>query len=177
MKDKVQGCFLGLAVGDALGVPVEFRSREFLGQNPVRQMLGYGAWNQPPGTWSDDSSMTFCLAESLVEAYNLQDVASRFVRWYKEGYWGAHHKLFDIGGTTRLALARVAAGEDPMVSGEYGEESNGNGSLMRIAPASLYFSDLPAKAFFDKIKEVSSVTHAHFRSVFSCFIFSMYLKE
>jgi ADP-ribosyl-[dinitrogen reductase] hydrolase len=177
MIEKLKGCFLGLAVGDALGVPVEFRSREYLGDKPVQEMIGYGAWNQPPGTWSDDSSLTFCLAESLVASYDLHDIASKFVRWYKEGYWGAHYKLFDIGGTTRLALARVAAGEDPMFSGEYGEDSNGNGSLMRIAPAALYFSNLPIENFYQRIKEVSTVTHAHFRSVFSCFIFSMYLKE
>src|SRR5688572_8171418 len=98
MIEKVKACFLGLAVGDALGVPVEFRSRGFLKENPVREMLGYGSWNQPPGTWSDDSSMTFCLAQSLITKYDLQNIAARFVRWYKEGYWGAHHKLFDIGG-------------------------------------------------------------------------------
>lgn len=177
MVNKVKGCFLGLAVGDALGVPVEFRRREFLKENPVLEMTGFGAWNQPPGTWSDDSSMTFCLAESLVTAYDLHDIASNFVRWYKDGYWGAHHKLFDIGGTTRLSLARVAAGEDPMFSGEYGEESNGNGSLMRIAPAALYFSNHPKEDFYQRIKEISNITHAHFRSVFSCFIFSMYLKR
>lgn len=174
---NVKGCFLGLAVGDALGVPLEFRRREFLRDNPVRQMTGYGAWNQPPGTWSDDSSMTFCLAESLTMGYNLNDMASRFVRWYNEGYWGAHHKLFDIGGTTRLSLARVAAGEDPAFSGEYGEESNGNGSLMRIAPAALFFNNMPTHDFFKRISEISAVTHAHFRSIFSCFIFSLYVKE
>ena len=177
MIEKIKGCFMGLATGDALGVPVEFRSRAFLREYAVTTMTGYGAWNQPPGTWSDDSSLTFCLAESLVGGYDLGDIAARFVRWYKSGYWGAHHKLFDIGGTTRLSLERLHNGEDPRFSGEFGEESNGNGSLMRIAPASLYFRNLADRDLYDRIKEVSSITHAHFRSIFSCFIFSKFLIE
>ena len=56
--------FFGFAVGDALGVPVEFKSRDYLKNAPVEEMIGYGTWNQPPGTWSDDSSLAFCLAES-----------------------------------------------------------------------------------------------------------------
>ena len=66
--------FLGLALGDALGVPVEFKSREALKKNPVKSMLGYGTYNQKEGTWSDDSSLTFCLAESLLNGYNLKDI-------------------------------------------------------------------------------------------------------
>ena len=177
MIEKIKGCFLGLAVGDALGVPVEFRDRSYFKTQPVSGMLGYGTWNQPPGTWSDDSSMSFCLAESLVSNYDLKDIGSTFVRWYQEGYWGARLKLFDIGGTTRCALARIAGGEDPLFSGEFGEESNGNGSLMRIAPGALYFSEIPDKELYDRVKEISAITHAHFRSVFSCFIFSKFVIQ
>lgn len=64
MKPVLDG-FLGVAVGDALGVPAEFNSRQYLAENPITDMVGYGTHNQPPGTWSDDSSLTFCLAESL----------------------------------------------------------------------------------------------------------------
>lgn len=177
MIEKISGCFLGLAVADALGVPVEFRSREYLANNPVKTMIGYGAWNQPPGTWSDDSSLTFCLAESLIAGYSIPDIAARFVRWYKEGYWGAHHKLFDIGGTTRNALSRIALGEDPYFSGDLEEESNGNGSLMRIVPAALYFHNLPDMELYQRIKEISAITHGHFRSVFSCFVFAKFVQQ
>ncbi len=58
---------LGLAVGDALGVPVEFYSRELLQENPVTEMRAFGTHNQPSGTWSDDTSLALCLAESLTE--------------------------------------------------------------------------------------------------------------
>jgi ADP-ribosyl-[dinitrogen reductase] hydrolase len=175
--ENIKGCFFGFAVGDALGVPVEFRDRSFLKNQPVKDMMGYGTWNQPPGTWSDDSSLAFCLAESLVNGYNLEDIGKKFVSWYSNGYWGAHHKLFDIGGTTRMALARIRDGGNPRFAGELDEDSNGNGSLMRIAPASLYFFNEPDDILYERIKEISSMTHGHFRSVFSCFIFSKYLIE
>ena len=74
-KDKVIGGLLGLCIGDALGVPVEFQSREKLKRNPVKDMMGYGTHNQPPGTGSDDSSLAFCLAESLCTGFDLQDIA------------------------------------------------------------------------------------------------------
>ena len=177
LLEKILGCFLGLAAGDALGVPVEFRPRQDMRVLPIEGMSGYGTWNQPPGTWSDDSSMTFCLAESLVNGYNLHDIAARFLRWYREGYWGAHHKVFDIGGTTRRALARLGQGKHPLSSGDKDEESNGNGSLMRIVPAALYFCRLPDLGFYLGIREVSGITHAHFRSVFSCYLFSELVRE
>jgi len=177
ITDKVKGCFLGLAVGDALGVPVEFKSRESLAENPVTDMRGFGVWNQPPGTWSDDSSLSFCLAESLTQGYDPINIGLKFSNWVTKGYWGAHGKLFDIGGTTRMALNRIQMGLDPRFAGETGENSNGNGSLMRIAPASLYFSRETEDVLYERIKEVSSMTHAHFRSVFSCFIFTRFLIE
>jgi ADP-ribosyl-[dinitrogen reductase] hydrolase len=170
--ENIESCFLGLAIGDALGVPVEFRNRNILKTNPVTKMTGYGAWNQPPGTWSDDSSMAFCLAESLTKGYDIHDIGKSFVRWMKEGYWGAHGKVFDIGGTTRIALQRVFEGEDPLYSGEFEEDSNGNGSLMRIMPSSLYFFEADNDILLERMREISGITHRHFRSVLSCFIFS-----
>ena len=71
MKSKqVHAAFIGLAVGDALGVSVEFQSREYLRLNPISEMMGFGTHNQPAGTWSDDSSLAFCLADSLCTSYN-----------------------------------------------------------------------------------------------------------
>lgn len=64
--ERIKAAILGMAIGDALGVPVEFKSRSFLKANPITDMIGYGTYNQPPGTWSDDSSLTFCLMQSLL---------------------------------------------------------------------------------------------------------------
>lgn len=180
MKSRIEnivGCFLGLAVGDALGVPVEFKSRAYLKANPVKEMMGYGVWDQPSGTWSDDSSLAFCLAESLLNGYDLDDIAQKSAQWMRAGYWSAHGDVFDIGGTTRVALDRILLGEDARFSGETEERSNGNGSLMKIAPASLYFANQRDEELYTSIKAISSITHAHFRSVFGCFIFSIYISE
>lgn len=175
MKKQVEAAFLGQAIGDALGVPVEFKSREYLKKNPVKDYLGFLCWNQPPGTFSDDSSMMFCTAESLCVGLDINDMAIKFVNWYQKGFWGAHHKLFDIGGTTRRSLDRIIKGEDPKFSGEFFPENNGNGSLMRILPLVFFLKDeTDIKKRYIAIKEVSSITHAHFRAVFSCFIFVEY---
>ena len=178
MENKIESGLFGLAIGDALGVPVEFKSREYLNQNPVVDMMGYMCWHQPPGTFSDDSSLAFCTAESLCKGFDIEDMAITFVKWIQEGYWGAHHKVFDIGGTTRHSLARVAKGESARNSGNIFEEDNGNGSLMRILPLVFYLqNEKDIEIVYKKVKTVSSITHAHFRSVFACFIYVVYCLE
>ncbi len=171
MIEKIKATCFGFAIGDAMGVPVEFKSRENLQSSPITGMTGNGSWNQPLGTWSDDSSLAFCLAESLTKGYDLNDIAQNFRNWKHHGYWGAHHKVFDIGGATRFAIDRLAKGCSPLLSGGMMEEDNGNGSLMRIMPLLFIIKDLQVAERYKKIKEVSAITHAHFRSVFACFIY------
>jgi ADP-ribosyl-[dinitrogen reductase] hydrolase len=171
MIDKIKGALFGMAVGDAVGVPVEFKLRNDLKIDPVTTMTGYGTWNQPPGTWSDDSSLAFCLAESLTKGYNLDNIGANFVDWYDHGYWGALHKTFDVGGTTRNAIVRMMNGISPEVSGGTQENENGNGSLMRILPLIFTIRNMDIEERYKKIKEVSSITHAHLRSVLGCFIY------
>lgn len=171
IEERVLGGFYGAAIGDALGVPVEFKKRDFLKENPVQDLMGYGCWKQPLGTFSDDSSMLFCTAQSLLKGYDLKDIAANFVKWYQEGYWGAHDEVFDIGRTTRRSLNRIMKGVHPKFSGDFEEENNGNGSLMRILPMVFFLkNETNIQARYEYVKEVSSITHAHFRSVFSCFI-------
>lgn len=178
MKNKIESGLFGLAIGDALGVPVEFKSREKLKQNPVVDMMGFMSWNQPPGTFSDDSSLAFCTAESLCKGFDIEDMAITFVKWMQEGYWGAHNKVFDIGGTTKHSLARVAKGESARNSGNFFDEDNGNGSLMRILPLVFYLQkENDIEGIYQKVKAVSSITHAHFRSGFACFIYVVYCLE
>ncbi|TCI95065.1 ADP-ribosylglycohydrolase family protein [Tenacibaculum sp. M341] len=172
LENKIKEAFFGQAIGDALGVPVEFKSREYLKENPVDDYLAFMCWNQPAGTFSDDSSMMFCTAESLSKKYDIEDIGKTFVKWYTEGYWGAHDEVFDIGGTTRRSLRRIIEGEKAKFSGEFFPENNGNGSLMRILPLVFFlYKEKDINIRFQTIKEVSSITHAHLRSVVSCFIF------
>jgi ADP-ribosylglycohydrolase len=77
---NIKSALFGIAVGDALGVPVEFKSREELIRNPVKRMLGFGTYDVPEGTWSDDSSLSFCLAEALTQEYQLSSIINKFVK-------------------------------------------------------------------------------------------------
>ena len=149
---------LGLSVGDALGVPAEFKSRETLKKNPITGMTGYGTHNQPPGTWSDDSSLAFCLAESLCEGYNLKDIADRFIKWYDKAYWTPHGEVFDIGIATRKAIQRLKEGIDPRLAGGNTEYDNGNGSLMRIMPLLVLTDYSTTTEAYRLTEEVSSIT-------------------
>lgn len=161
----------GVAVGDALGVPVEFKDRAYLKQNPITEMIGYGTYDQPKGTWSDDSSLTFCLAESINEGLDLQKLANKFVSWKDDNYWTPHGWVFDIGIATRIAIEKLAIGEKPELAGGLRENDNGNGSLMRILPLLIHIKDKPIKERFAITKQVSSLTHAHIRSVIACFYY------
>ena len=172
-----KAALFGVAVGDALGVPVEFSSRSERQSNPVTEMIGYGTYNQPPGTWSDDSSMTFCLAEALTKPFDLNIIAQNFVAWIDEGYWTAHNEVFDVGIATYEAISYLRKGVRPEMSGGAGELSNGNGSLMRILPLIFYIKDKPLKERFEIIRDVSSITHRHIRSVVACFYYLEFTRH
>ena len=172
-----RAALLGLAVGDALGVPVEFAPRAARRQDPVTGMRAYGTHQQPAGTWSDDSSLTFCLAETLARpggrsgAPDLADFAQRSINWLDSAYWTAHDNVFDVGIATADAIRQLRNGKSPLASGGTAENSNGNGSLMRILPLCFHLLDQPIAERFRITSAVSGVTHAHPRSVLGCFIY------
>lgn len=170
-REHVYGALFGVAIGDALGVPAEFKSRASLQLDPIKGFVGYGSHNQPPGTFSDDTSLTFCLAASLCNGYNLYDIGNRFVDWYRKGYWTAGGNVFDIGMTTSSAIARLQNGTQPALAGDFEEGANGNGSLMRILPLVFYVRKLEVLTRFQYVKAVSSLTHGHIRSVLACFYY------
>lgn len=170
-KSAILSGLMGICVGDALGVPVEFSSRQERLKNPITTMSGYGTYRQPPGTWSDDSSLMLCLADSLRQGYNLKAIADSFKRWRYQQEWTPHGEVFDIGGTTNQAIKNILNGVNPVEAGETSERSNGNGSLMRILPM-VYLS--PTVSFYQLIQwvhECSCLTHAHVRSQIACGIY------
>ena len=138
MKDRYRGCLLGLAVGDALGTTLEFKSPGSF--EPIDDMVGGGPFNLVPGEWTDDTSMALCLAESLVscQGMDLADQMQRYRRWYREGYLSSTGICFDIGNTVRSALHRFEQTGDP-ISGSTDPYSAGNGSIMRLAPVAMFF--------------------------------------
>jgi ADP-ribosylglycohydrolase len=153
-----------------LGVPVEFRSRQHLREEPVTGMRGFGTHGQPPGTWSDDSSLLLCSVASLAycERFDAADLADRFVRWDVEGYWTPHGEVFDIGMATSQAIGSLRSGTAPEEAGRRDEYSNGNGSLMRILPVALWFHATTPDVLAVYAQRASSLTHGHTRSQMAC---------
>src|SRR6476659_8896149 len=130
-RERILGALWGSVVGDALGVPVEFEERATLRSDPVSDMREHGTHNQVAGTWSDDSSLLLCSAESLLyHDFDIDDMGDRFLRWYREELWTPHGKVFDIGVATSQALARISTGVKAECAGGNHPYSNGNGSLM-----------------------------------------------
>lgn len=174
----IENTFIGFSLADALGVPVEFRSRDILKQFPMDDMIGYGSYNLPPGTWSDDSSLSFCLADSLCDGYNLEDMAAKFVAWSDSKIWTARGEVFDIGNQTQISMSilnRILDGRSNVSFNLLGNNtdvySNGNGSLMRIIPLLFCIKGKPLEEQFKIIWEVSALTHPHIRSAMACFIY------
>jgi len=176
-SNPIHGALFGVAIGDALGVPAEFKNREALKLDPIEDFIGYKSHNQPPGTFSDDSSLTFCLAESLFLGYDLKDMGDRFIQWLDNAYWTAGGEVFDVGMTTHRAISRLKTGTRPSLAGDFDEDCNGNGSLMRIMPLLFYIRDLDLEKRYEIIKDVSSVTHGHIRSVIACFYYLEFALE
>ena len=175
-RERMLGGLWGALVGDALGVPVEFMGRERLRANPVTDMRGYGTHNQPAGTWSDDSSLLVCSAESLLSGFDTTDMGKRFVNWYRHGYWGAHGTVFDIGGATAQALGRIERGIAAEEAGGTSDRDNGNGSLMRILPVALAFADAPLDTLLNHAHRASKITHGHYRSQMGCGIYCVFVS-
>lgn len=172
------GGLLGVMVGDALGLPVQFASRQERRLRPVKDMEGGGVFAMPPGSFSDDGSMTLCLAESITEAgWNPEDAARRFVRWYSEGYWTPTGFAFDIGGSTSGAMERLKSGVAALDAGPKGERDNGNGSLMRILPAALYLVPAPTEVMAQGIWDMSRITHGHLRACSACYLYTLMVRE
>lgn len=166
IQDNFHGSILGLAVGDSMGVPLEFTDPGCF--QPVNDMIGGGPFNLDPGMWTDDTSMALSLAESLTETgkFDPVDQLTRYLRWYKEGHLSVTGECFDIGNTTREALMTFQDTGKPYPGPDH-EFSAGNGSLMRLAPVPLFFMKDPLNVI--KMSAMSSrTTHNHPLAVDAC---------
>ena len=178
--EQIKAVMIGHAIGDALGVPVEFCEREELKTNPVVDMRGYGTYPVPAGSWSDDTSMSIAALDSLAKGtVNLDEIMDNFVEWVEEGKYTPTGKSFDIGRTCLQAIRAYLICQDTNECGQIGEYSNGNGSLMRIHPFALFAiaKGMTLGKSLDVIREGSIITHAHPRSIYGCGIYSMVLWD
>ncbi|KAI9773231.1 MAG: hypothetical protein M1839_002193 [Geoglossum umbratile] len=193
LGDRIRGSIFGLAITDALGSPVEFKKRGTF--EPVTGFRYAGTFGMPAGTWTDDTSMSLCLAQSLIDTrgtFTPQNVLRNFIRWYSEGYLSAADYCFDIGNGTRTALGiwerwfKVGGGylgdSEGDVKGHEkgleeikivlsGENCCGNGSLMRASPIPLVYShSLPT--VHAHATTSSNLTHPHPANADACLAYS-----
>ena len=180
--DKVSSGLIGFATGDALGVPVEFTSRESRMDKPLTEMVGYGSHRVPKGTWSDDTSMTIAAMDSIIQKKKIDydDIMKRFYSWYTNAYYTATDEVFDIGNGTISALLSYYGNKTSAVeSGGKDERNNGNGSLMRMLPI-VYYLHYANISDLDKTKiinDYSSLTHGHEISKLGCRIYYDFMEE
>ena len=180
---QIEGGLWGLLVGDAVGVPYEFHTREEIPARAEIQIVppdgfarSYG--HVPAGTWSDDGAQALCLTVSLLEhpEFDLMDFARRLLNWSTQGYLAVDGKVFDIGIQTGAALNRLSRGEPPATSGLNGERNNGNGSLMRSLPLALLHRGDDA-SLVELAHAQSLVTHAHPRSQACCALYCLWARH
>src|ERR1700722_6464188 len=162
---KIRLSLLATALVDALGGPAEFSPR--FSFPFINSMIPNKNFGLPPGIWTDDTSMTLCLARSLATYMPRNNISTgkeaipggfdeahqldMYHSWRRVGYLSAIGKCFDIGNTTRSALSiwssnplprdaeRTQIILDRIRSKLSGESSCGNGSLMRVLPVGLAF--------------------------------------
>ncbi len=176
-SETVTAALLGHATGDALGVPVELELRRNLRDNPVTEMRGFGAHNQPAGTWSGDTGLTIATMESISRRKKIdyEDILRNFVDWYSGGLFTAGGETFDCDPTTARAIENFLKGALPLDNGVADEYSNENGSLMRMLPAAMYAYTHGKN--FDVVHKISALTHAHPRTLIACGIYAFIACE
>ena len=165
-KNKLIGSFIGLAIGDAMGAPIEFKQRgSFI---PVTSYRSGGKFNLKAGSYTDDTAMALCLAQSLLkrEGFDAIDQLNRYVEWWHKGYMACGDKAVGLGKTVMRSLLRYMRKKEP-ISDLKSEKFSGNGSLMRIAPICIYYANYLNKAVF--LSALSSkTTHSSKIAVDSC---------
>ena len=175
-----EGVF-GVVVGDALGCPVQFESRETVAGHPVTGMRGHGTFDLPAGSWTDDSSLTLALLDSICETggLDLKHIMGNFVAWLYDGKFTPYGYSYDVWFGTRRAIQHYKLLGDPYLCGGRDESNNGNGSLMRIMPACLYCcaKGLEEEEAVPLIGAVGSLTHAHLRANIACGLYWFMIRE
>lgn len=190
MKNIWLDGMMGLIVGDALGCPVQFLSRaDIKKRGPVTGMEGYGTYNMPEGTWTDDSSMALASLDSIINnnGINPEDTMRNFMKWEFDGDYTPFGEAFDEGNTCSSAIWDFRATGDYKTCGRTGEYANGNGALMRILPVCLYYINKAGETSEDGINIddealkgihlASGLTHNHLRSQMACGLYYFMAKE
>ncbi len=168
--ERYYGSLLGLAIGDAMGAPVEGLAPGMF--PPVSNFAAGGFHKIEPGEWTDDTALAMCLAESLVAkgGFDAPDAMDRIRQWWRAGYWSCREAAFGIGSTTKAAIEYYEAEGAPF-AGLSSEGSSSNGSLMRLAPVPLFYAETPREAL-EFAGESSRLTHATRLCIDACRYFA-----
>ena len=176
LHERLAGAVWGHLVGDAVGVPYEFRPAETVGE--VR-FGASGTHGQPPGTWSDDGALMLALLDSLLTSgFDTTDQARRALDWYRgTAYTPDGDGRFDVGGATRGAIEAFEAGTPAEDAGPTHERANGNGSLMRMLPLGLVERDVADAELVARAHRASRVTHGTVRAQVACALYSIVVRR
>ena len=175
---------MGVIIGDALGMPVQFLSRSEVQANPITKMEGFGTYNMPVGAWSDDGSMTLATMDSIYEKKGIDynDIMERFIDWNFKGKYTPTGKAFDQGITCTEAIYNYLRDKDYATCGRTGEYANGNGALMRIMPICLYVyvqqknGSMTLEEVLMHVHQATALTHNHLRAKIASGIYYFMVK-
>ena len=182
-KDIVINGIMGFIIGDALGVPLEFKKRDLFKNNKVTDMISSDRVGAK-GVWSDDSSMVIATMKSIIDnkgKINYESIMDNFILWVSNKDFIATDKAFGIGRATFFALGNYHNKRYEKITdcGMKGFNYNGNGSLMRILPIAYYcyYKKLNDDEIYHLVKDISSLTHSHEISILGCFIYVLLVIE
>ena len=181
--NKLKNGILGFIIGDALGVPLEFKKRDLFKNNKVTDMISSDRIGAK-GVWSDDSSMVIATMKAIIDnkgKINYKSIMDNFILWVSNKDFIATDKAFGIGRATFLALGNYYNKRYEKITdcGMKGFNYNGNGSLMRILPIAYYcyYKKLNDDEIYNLVKDISSLTHSHEISILGCFIYVLLVIE
>ena len=180
-KEKIESCIYGFIIGDAMGIPSEFERRNDLLNNPITDMVGFGAHSVPPGSWGEDTSLTLATMSSITrnEKIDYDDIMLGYTKWYREGRYSSYKRAFGVSNTCNISIRNYyKKGITPLECGLSKESDNDNSSLKRILPLALYcyYKNIPDTEITNLVKEYSSLTNRHEISFIGCFIFIKYIN-
>ena len=175
LRARLTGAVWGHLVGDAAGVPYEFRPPEQIG---TFVFGASGTHGQPPGTWSDDGALMLALLDSLTQAgFDPEDQGRRICAWYRSGAYAPGGLVFDVGNTTLTAIRALEAGVPALQAGPTGQWSNSNGSLMRVLPLALVGRDMSDAELIAQARRASCVTHGALAPQLACALYVLTVRE
>lgn len=173
---NVKSGIFGYIVGNSLGVFNEYKTREYLKENMLVDMKGFGSYPVPVGTWTEASSTVLATIASIInfKGINTTDIVKELLLWLKQAKYTPFNQVLDVDETTLYALNNY--GDNNIKANSVTKEVN-NSALMRILPVAyyVYYKQLKNEEIIKYIKEVCSITHKNELNILGCYIYTKYI--